>query len=156
MEGLKAGFKEPVSMIDNSPFNADKAYRDSKLCNIMTTLELARRLKAKNSAVTCNCLSPGLIPTTGLFREYNPYMVGIFNFFMRYVMNIAVTEEEGGRRLAYLIDSPEVANISGAYFARQKGTNELIFQDPSLEAQDKEKAKELWILSERLIEQQKH
>ncbi len=92
LAGLQDGFKAPISMISGAAFDSDKAYRDSKLCNILTTKELSRRLAESNSQVTCNCLSPGLIPTTGLFREYNPYLVGIFNYFMQYVFQIAVSK----------------------------------------------------------------
>lgn len=52
-------------MIDGSEYNADKAYKDSKLCNVLFTLELQRRLAARGSAVTVNCYGPGLITRTG-------------------------------------------------------------------------------------------
>ena len=42
-------------------FGAVKAYRRSKLCNILFTRELARRLDVE--AVTANCLHPGFVAT---------------------------------------------------------------------------------------------
>jgi protochlorophyllide reductase len=53
-------------MVDGSAYDGDKAYKDSKLCNVMLSLEVARRLQEKRSGVTCNVMNPGLIPTTGI------------------------------------------------------------------------------------------
>lgn len=65
MKGLAAGFRNEYSMVDGGPYDGDKAYKDSKLCNVATSLEFARRLQAKGSKVSCNVMNPGLIPTTG-------------------------------------------------------------------------------------------
>ena len=97
LSGLRNGFKSPIAMIDGGTYNADKAYKDSKLCNVMTALELARRLQAQGSKTTCNVMNPGLIPTTGLFRDLNPLFVTFFTFFTLYVFKVAVPEVEGGR-----------------------------------------------------------
>ena len=150
-QGMKAGFREPFSMINGSNFNADKAYKDSKLCNVLFTKELSRRLQADKSTITCNSMSPGLIPTTGLFREYNTYLVGIFDFIMRNVLGIAVSEDEGGRRLAYMIESTELNGVTGAYYAKKKGTDMFIDTPVSQEAQDPEVALQLWNLTENLL-----
>jgi hypothetical protein len=60
----------------------------------MTSIELARRLLAKQSSVTCNVMNPGLIPTTGLFRDLNPLFVFIFTLLTTYVFKVASSEEE--------------------------------------------------------------
>jgi glycosyltransferase involved in cell wall biosynthesis len=60
----------------------------------MTSIELARRLVAKQSSVTCNVMNPGLIPTTGLFRDLNPLFVFIFTLLTTYVFKVASSEEE--------------------------------------------------------------
>ena len=70
-------------MVDNGEYDTDKAYKDSKLCNVMTSFELARRLKDQKSTVTCNVMNPGLIPTTGLFRTINPIFVFIFTILTK-------------------------------------------------------------------------
>ena len=49
--------------------------------------------------ITCNVMNPGLIPTSGLFRDLNPIFVAIFTLITRYIARVAVSEEEGGRRL---------------------------------------------------------
>lgn len=138
-------------MIDGSPYNSDKAYKDSKLCNVITALEMARRLKAENSLTTCNCMNPGLVPTTGLFRGFNPLFVAVFTFLTRYVFKVAVSEEEAGRRLAYMISSPELDSVSGKYFSGKPGKQEFLPVEPSDEAKDVEKARSLWLNTEKLI-----
>lgn len=79
---------ERFEMVDGQPYNADKAYKDSKLLNVLFTEEMARRLAARGSKVTCNCFSPGLIPSTGLFRSQNPLFVGLFNFIAVQVLGV--------------------------------------------------------------------
>ena len=91
LSGLEGGFKEPIWMIDGSAYDSDKTYKDSKLCNVVTTLEQARRLRQERSKVTCNCMNPGLIPTTGLFREFNPIFTTLFAFLTRYVFKVAAS-----------------------------------------------------------------
>lgn len=56
------------------------ADKDSKLCNVFFTLEAQRRLAAKKSGVKVDCFSPGLIPSSGLFRNQNPIFSKIFDF----------------------------------------------------------------------------
>jgi protochlorophyllide reductase len=153
LRGLEAGFKAPHCTISGRPFNGDKVYRDSKLCNVMTTLEMARRLQTQGSKVTCNALAPGFIPTTGLFRSYPSFVMSLFTFVMRDVLGIAVTEEEGGRRLAYMIDSPDLEGVSGAYYATNKKTRTFEAMLPSEEARDVNKAARLWHLTEKLLEE---
>jgi len=138
-------------MIDGGSYDPDKAYKDSKLCNVMISLELARRLKSAGSKVTSNVMNPGLIPTTGLFREINPLFVIVFTFLTKYVFKVTSTEEEGGRRLSYLISSPNVDNITGAYYTGKAGTTEFQPSSPSKEAQNEVKGKELWELTTKLV-----
>lgn len=155
LQGLEAGFQGEHSMVSGRPYNSEQAYKDSKLCNVMIALELARRLKAENVPVTCNCFAPGLIPTTGLFREYNAYALYVFDFFMRHVLQLAVTEEEGGRRLAHMIGSPELEGVTGAYFARNAKTGLFEAVSPSAEALDTDKAAKLWMVTDRLLHNRK-
>lgn len=54
--------------------------KDSKLCNVFFTLEAQRRLAARKSGVKVDCFSPGLIPSSGLFRNQNPIFSKIFDF----------------------------------------------------------------------------
>ena len=47
--------------LQSAKFGGMKAYRRSKLCNILFTRELARRLR--DTGVTANCLHPGFVAT---------------------------------------------------------------------------------------------
>lgn len=149
--GIAAGFRSDMAMVDGGPYDADKAYKDSKLCNVITALELHRRLRKSKSSITSNVMNPGLIPTTGLFRNINPIFVFIFTFLTRYVFKVAVSEEEGGRRLAYMISNPALNGVSGAYFSGKPGVEEFLPITPSKEAQDESKAKKLWEYSDLAI-----
>ena len=150
MIGLQNGFKSPISMIDGSPYDPDKSYKDSKLCNVMTALELAKRLKDKKSKITCNVMNPGLIPTTGLFRKLNPIFTVIFTFLTRYVFKVATSEEEGGQWLFFMMVDQSLNGRSGVYYSGKPGKE---FEEiaPSAEAQDIKKRKLFWDLSAKLI-----
>ena len=67
LQGLEAGFREPVAMIDGKPFKAGKAYKDSKLCNMIMNREFHRRYHA-DTGVVFNTLYPGCVADTALFR----------------------------------------------------------------------------------------
>lgn len=50
------------------PYDADKAYKDSKLCNMLFMAEASRRLAPRG--VSVNAFSPGLIADpNGFFRN---------------------------------------------------------------------------------------
>jgi protochlorophyllide reductase len=54
-------------MVDGSEFHFKRCYALSKLCNVAITQELEKRLEPRG--IVCNCFSPGLMPTSGLFRR---------------------------------------------------------------------------------------
>jgi NAD(P)-dependent dehydrogenase (short-subunit alcohol dehydrogenase family) len=90
-------------------YGAQKAYGRSKLCNILFTRELARRLAG--SGVTANCLHPGFV-ATNFGQRHN----GLFGLAMRIAMRFAGPPEPGAETIVYLASSPEVAGVSGQYF----------------------------------------
>lgn len=65
-----------------------RADKDSKLCNVLFTLEAQRRLSARKSKVKVDCFSPGLIPSSGLFRNQNPIFSKIFDLAATYVLKV--------------------------------------------------------------------
>jgi protochlorophyllide reductase len=156
MEGLAKGYKPPISMVDGKEkFDSDKAYKDSKLCNVCTSLETARRLKASSdpalNRITVNVMNPGLIPTSGLFRDLNPFFVAIFTLITRYIARVAVSEEEGGRRLAFMVESPMLDNVTGGYFSGKPGFYEFSAAEASKEATNEAVGKKLWDLTEKIV-----
>ncbi|GFP79967.1 protochlorophyllide reductase chloroplastic [Phtheirospermum japonicum] len=58
-------------MIDGGDFDGAKAYKDNKVCNILTMLEFHMRYH-EETGITFASLYPGCIATTGLFREHIP------------------------------------------------------------------------------------
>ncbi|MCJ1455123.1 hypothetical protein MMC28_005477 [Mycoblastus sanguinarius] len=105
-------------------------YVTSKLCNILWTYALQKRLQgaAAGKTWTVNCFNPGLMPGTGLAREY-PF---VLQFLWNRVMPVLIpvlrkvfsenihTTHESGLALARLGVSEEVDGISGKYFAGAK------------------------------------
>jgi retinol dehydrogenase 12 len=118
-------------------FNGLRTYNLSKLLNILFTRELARRLPG--TGVTANCLSPGLV-NTGLGRE----ATGGFAMFLKLSRPLQKSAEAGAKPVVYLATSPDVADVTGAYF---QGTKQAT---PSALASDPQAAARLWEISERL------
>jgi NAD(P)-dependent dehydrogenase (short-subunit alcohol dehydrogenase family) len=120
---------------NSKSFGGWKAYRRSKLCNILFTRELARRLAG--SGVTANCLHPGFCATsignntTGWFRRGVKLTKRLF----------AIPAEQGARTLIYAASAPELADVTGAYFINGRTAA------PAQEAQDDEAAERLWAAS---------
>jgi len=148
MSGLEEMLSGGGCMVDAAGrmYDPDKSYKDSKLMNTMTSLEMARRLGAGNG-ITVNVFNPGLCPQTGLFRDLNPVFVAVFTVMTRYVARVASSVEDGGARLAYMIDSPTLEGVTGAYLTGKV----LKLATPSEEARDEVKAKQLYDMTERLI-----
>jgi len=120
-------------------YTMDRAYFRSKLCNVLFTRELARRLSG--SGVTANSLEPGLVKTD--FARVYTGMQGWFvhNVWMRL---FAQTPEQGAQTSVYLATSPEVAGVTGAHFAKCRPI------EPSTLARDDALAQRLWNVSVHL------
>ncbi len=115
------------------------AYGASKLCNILFTRELARRLTG--AGVTANCHHPGFVATR--FAANNGLVAQLA---MAIGSPFALSPKKGARTLLYLATSPEVAQSSGLYFDRCKPAT------PSAAAQDDAVAARLWAVSEQIAE----
>ena len=85
------------------------AYKRSKLCNILFTYELARRLEGEN--VTVNALHPGLVRTN--IARNNGLLGRVVNFFIGVR---GITPDKGAETPVYLAASPEVEGVTGRYF----------------------------------------
>jgi NAD(P)-dependent dehydrogenase (short-subunit alcohol dehydrogenase family) len=102
------------------------AYARSKLCNVLFTRALAKRLEG--SGVTANCLHPGVINTKLLRASWSG--------------GAPVTE--GAKTPVYLASSPEVEGVNGVYFVnRRPAPPAPISGDPDVQEQ-------LWKISEEL------
>jgi NAD(P)-dependent dehydrogenase (short-subunit alcohol dehydrogenase family) len=95
-------------------YNGWLAYAQSKLANVLFTYELARRVAG--TGVTANALHPGLVATSfGLNNRHFPWPI-----MMRLSRPLSLTPEEGARTSIHLATSPDVADVSGRYFAGSK------------------------------------
>jgi len=119
LSGLKKGAKKPIEMADGKPFFGAKAYKDSKVCNMMTVSELHRRYH-DSTGITFSSMYPGCIAETALFREKRPWFRKAFPWFMKYVTGGYVGEVEAGERLAQVIDDPACTK-SGVYWSWNGG-----------------------------------
>ncbi|CAB9518333.1 Protochlorophyllide reductase (Fragment) [Seminavis robusta] len=119
LQGFEKGGKEPVSMADGKPFFGAKAYKDSKVCNMMTVSELHRKYH-DDTGIVFSSMYPGCIAETALFREKRTWFRKVFPAFMKYVTGGYVSEEEAGERLAQVIDD-EKCTKSGVYWSWNGG-----------------------------------
>jgi NAD(P)-dependent dehydrogenase (short-subunit alcohol dehydrogenase family) len=94
-------------------YSAWGAYGQSKLCNMLFTYELARRLDG--TGVTVNALHPGVVATN--FGMGGGGLMPILNRLMSVAM---LRPEQGAQTILYLVTSPEVEGVSGKYFMKQK------------------------------------
>jgi protochlorophyllide reductase len=152
LQGFMAGFQEPITMINGKEFKSGKAYKDSKLCNVLTMRELHRRYH-QLTGITFNSLYPGCVADTPLFRNHYPLFQFLFPLFQKNITGGYVTQELAGERVAAVVADPEFKK-SGVYWSwgnRQKEGRKSFVQEVSDEASDDDKAKLLWDLSQRLV-----
>ena len=118
-------------------YTAFGAYGLSKLCNILWTSELARRLEG--AGVTANCIHPGGV-NTGFGDNAKGWLGALFGLGKRFML----TPEQGADTLIYLADSAEVAGRTGGYWVKRAPVQ------PSAAARDLAAAARLWDVSARL------
>ena len=115
-----------------------KAYARSKLANILFASELSRRLAG--TGVTSNSLHPGGVATNiwaGAPFWSKPFIAVLVRPWL-------ISVEAGAATLVHLAASPDLDNVSGLYFEKQKP------EAPSELAQDAQLAQRLWSVSEEL------
>jgi NAD(P)-dependent dehydrogenase (short-subunit alcohol dehydrogenase family) len=112
----------------------------SKLENILFTYELARRLEG--GKVTANCVSPG--PTVTRFGDDLRGLPGLFFLAVKRIPFLLQSAEKGAGTQIYVASSPDVAGLSGRFFAkgRESATRAI--------THDREAAARLWKISEEL------
>jgi protochlorophyllide reductase len=151
-EGFEAGFKDPITMADGKAFEPVKAYKDSKVCNVLTMLELHRRFH-DSTGITFSSLYPGCVADTPLFRNHYPLFQKLFPLFQKYVTKGYVSQELSGERVAAVLADPEYKQ-SGAYFSwgnRNSKDRKSFVQKVSPQARDDEKGERMWDLSAKLV-----
>jgi protochlorophyllide reductase len=152
LKGFEDGFMDPITMIDGKKFEPVKAYKDSKVCNVLTMKELHRRYH-ESTGITFTSLYPGCVAETPLFRNHYPLFQKIFPLFQRYITGGYVSQELAGERVVQVVADPEFKQ-SGAYWSwgnRQKKGRKSFVQEVSKDASDSDKAEKMWDLSMKLV-----
>lgn len=130
-EGHRQGRVDFSDLQSEKKYRAMGAYCASKLMNVLTASELARRLSDRG--ITSNSLHPGVVSTG--FAQDHP---GAFNRLFRLAKPFLLSAEKGARTQIYLSTSEDVAAVTGEYFSRSRRRR------PSRRALDAETALRLW------------
>jgi len=152
LAGFKAGFKAPIAMANGKPFKPGKAYKDSKLCNMITTQELHRRLHASTGLVFSS-LYPGCVADTPLFRNAPKAFQKIFPWFQKNITGGYVSQTLAGERVAQVVADPDFA-VSGVHWSwgnRQKQGGKQFSQELSDKASNPDTAQGVWAESMKLV-----
>jgi len=140
---VASGAHQFVSSLDpeapsppGEPFRWWRGYGRSKLANLLFTAELARRLEG--SGVTVNAVHPGAVATR--LGQQNGWwaraITAPLGLFFR-------TPEQGAATSIHVAAAPELAGVSGRYFA------DCVEKRPSALARDAALASRLWEASLR-------
>ncbi len=113
-------------------------YGETKLMNILFTRELARRLAGTN--ITANSLHPGVIAS-----GFGTNNTGLLGWATRNLSPLFLTTpQKGAATTIHLASSPDVAGVTGRYFAKCREAS------TTRHAQDDGAAARLWQLSAEL------
>ncbi len=130
---------------DNGSSEGRRRYTTSKLCNLLFTYELDRRLDHGARRVTVNAFDPGLMPGSGLARDYPPLHRLGWRYLLpalRILPQVHSTRTSGAN-LAALVGDPRFDGATGQYFDRLRTV------PSSADSYDREKARDLWETSAR-------
>lgn len=138
-------------------FDGRLAYVNSKLCNLWFAYELGRRLAAPglgNAECTVNAFDPGLVPGSGLARDYAPALRFVWNRILPSVAQVLTLvvptinpAGKSGSALARLVVDPALTQVSGRYFPSHTRWQDAPSSDASY---DLDRARALWDESVRL------
>ncbi len=122
-------------------YNWFGAYRRSKLCNILFTYELSRRLAG--STITANCFSPG--PTLTRLGDNMRGLPAAVPWLLKRIPSLLALPEGAASTPVYVASSPDLDGLSGRFFLRCRETRtKPITYDNSV-------ATRLWNMSQALV-----
>jgi NAD(P)-dependent dehydrogenase (short-subunit alcohol dehydrogenase family) len=120
-------------------YSGARAYNQSKLANVLFTYALARRLQG--TAVTANALHPGVVRTA--FGAEDPG--GVQRLFVPFLRPFMKTPAQGAATSIHLAAAPELAQVTGRYFANSKPKRS------ATRSYDEAAAARLWQVSADLV-----
>ena len=130
----------------NRPYRASQAYSDSKLANMLFTLELQRRFTAAGAGMRAMAVHPGMT-RTNLFGHATGVQASLINAVAR----LTLQDPERGAEstlFAATADIPGGSFAAPGGFAHMRGSP--VIATPSAGAQDAAAARKLWSRSARL------
>jgi len=140
-------------------FNADEAYKNSKLCNILFAKELEKRLKMSSSKISVITWAPGLVipnDDSGFFRyskRFNTLGYLIFSIAAKNILGISESLENAGKILSKIVLDSNYNRIGYIHLSNKLISfkkHKLVESNVSDEANSAELASKLWILSEEI------
>jgi len=140
-------------------FNADEAYKNSKLCNILFAKELEKKLKISSSKISIITWAPGLVipnDDSGFFRyskRFNLFGYLIFSKVAKNILGISESMENAGKILSQIVLDSNLNNVGFIYLSNKliaRNNHKLVESNVSDEANSDELASKLWILSEEI------
>ena len=140
-----AALAEPTTTTDGA--EGRRRYTTSKLCNVLFAYELDRRLGHGAQGITVTAFDPGLMPGSGLARDYSAGGRWAWRYLLpmlRLLPGVHSTRTSG-RHLAALVHDARFDAVTGAYVVGRKQT------PSSRDSYDRAKALDLWETSERLV-----
>ncbi|KAG0457051.1 hypothetical protein HPP92_022208 [Vanilla planifolia] len=139
-DSLGAQQHERFTMIDGGKFDGAKAYKDSKVCNMLMMQEFHRRYH-EQTGITFASSYPGCIATTGLFREHVALFRALFLPFQKYITKGFVSRRRRWQKASQVVSDTSLTK-SGVYWSWNK--NSASFENQlSQEASDAEKARKI-------------
>jgi NAD(P)-dependent dehydrogenase (short-subunit alcohol dehydrogenase family) len=135
------------------PIPSGKRYSTSKLCTVLYSYEIARRLRKSRNSIASIAFDPGSVPGTGFLRALpTPVQLLANSRFMRWVTkSLGVTSGDlkfSGASLARLAADSSFQGASGKYF--QSNDLRLIERRSSTASYDDQLALKLWNDSKQL------
>ena len=132
---------------ETKKYSGRTRYASSKLCNVMWTYALQRRLeKSPSKKWTVNAFDPGLMPGTGLTREASATLQFLWHNIlprMIWLLRLLISSnihlpQDSGASLARLAVGEDVKGVTGKYYQGQKSI------PSSKDSYDREKQEDLW------------
>ncbi|MFI0403528.1 MAG: SDR family NAD(P)-dependent oxidoreductase [Cyanobium sp.] len=158
LAGLRQG--PGAAMVDGGAFNAEKAYKDSKLCNVLMAREVERRQREQGTPLLVLAWSPGLViprGAGGFFRDsqrLNPIGQAVFAIAARDLLRLTESPEGAGALLAGLATTSPDDPSGFQYWSNRvlgPGRRRFARVEPSAEARNDDLAAELWQLSVQAV-----